>query len=86
MGSVKCFIKNIFIGYIYIKVGVVNDYSIKQELQDSCRTLLQQEELQRAQQRHLMALRRQNAETRQQQLQENKHIMARYWNKHCMAI
>ena len=48
------------------------------ELQRECRKLLQHEDLLRAKCRHELAIKRQNEEIKQQQFEENKHIIARY--------
>jgi len=51
--------------------------SVLKELQEECRRLLQQEDLLRAQWRHELAIKRQNEETKQRQMEENQHIIAR---------
>jgi len=49
-----------------------------EELQRECRKLLQHEDLLRAQRRHELAIERQNEERKQRQIEENKHVIARY--------
>jgi len=48
------------------------------ELQRECRKLLEHEDMLRAKCRHELAIKRQNEERKQQQIRENKHIIARY--------
>jgi len=51
---------------------------VRQELQRECRQLLHHEDLLRAQRRHELAIKRQNDEIKQRQIEENKHIIVRY--------
>jgi len=49
-----------------------------EELQRECHKLLEHEDFLRAQHRHELAIMRQNEEIKQRQIEESKHIIARY--------
>lgn len=50
-----------------------------QEWQQECRELLDLEEKDRAEERHMAAIQRHRQELEDRQQEERKHIMARYW-------
>jgi len=53
-------------------------HCMMEELQREYRRMLQHEDLLRAKYRHELAIRHQKEEMTQRQIEENKHIIARY--------